>query len=160
MQGLYKIFAKELLATSQRITNSLKDSEDILQEAFLNSYHKINQLKEDKNYGAWIKKIVINASLQWVKKRQHFENLDVIEFADDKLDEDNNLYSHVSFDILKQAIQNLPNGSREIFSLHLIEGYKHREIAEELKISVSTSKSQYRYALKVLREKLAPKVYE
>ena len=63
-------------------------------------------------------------------------------------------YEEISFEKIKKAIQDLPDGSREIFSLYLLEGYKHREIAEVLNVSESTSKSQYRYALKLLRNKL------
>ena len=61
----------------------------------------------------------------------------------------------IPFDKIKSAIERLPEGCRQIFTLYLMEGYKHQEIAEVLGISVSTSKSQYRYALQLLKEKLS-----
>jgi len=158
LQGLYKIYAKEMMSSSLRITNSIKDSEDILQDSFVDSFNKIKQLKENKSYGAWLKRIVINASLKWVKQKRSFENLNTMEIVESS--EDDCSYQDVPFETIQKAIQNLPDGCREIFTLYLLEGYKHKEIADELGISTSTSKSQYRYALKLLKEKLAPKVYE
>jgi len=152
MRTLYEAFAKEMLAASQRITNSKADSEDILQEAFLNSFDKIGQLKDENHYGPWLKRIVVNKSLTAIKKRITFYEVEEIEpFV---VEDTNPWYEGISFEKIKSAIQDLPDGSREIFSLYLLEGYKHREIAEALNVSVSTSKSQYRYALKILRNKL------
>ena len=158
LQGLYKMFSKEMMASSLRITNSKSDSEDILQEAFVHSYQKIKQLKEDQKYGSWLKRIVINASLKSVKNRRHFENLSSIDISDEILDEED--YKGFSMKLIRDEIQLLPNGCREIFSLYLIEGYKHKEIAVALGVSISTSKSQYSYALKLLKQALIPKVYE
>ncbi len=159
MRALYDAHSKQMMATSLRITNSLSDSEDILQEAFIQSFQKLSQLKVDAQYGGWLKRIVVTKSLQWIKKRRHFETL--MDQNSEMVEEDNNdMYKKVSFEEIKKAILDLPAGCRVIFSLYLLEGYKHKEIADELDISISNSKSQYRYALKLLREKLSHKVYE
>lgn len=159
MRSLYEAYAKEMMATSQRITNHKADSEDILQEAFITSFQRIDQLKEESKYGGWLKQIVVNQSLNFVKKKRKYSSLDTIEEIAET-DEDSSIaFEGLDFEKLKVAIQNLPDGSREIFSLYLLEGYKHREIAEKMNIAVSTSKSQYRYAIKLLREKLIP-IYE
>lgn len=159
MRALYDTHCKQMMATSLRITNSLSDSEDILQEAFIHSFQKLNQLNVDAQYGGWLKRIVITKSLQWIKKRRKFENL--AEYSNGIVgEEENDMYRKVSFEEIKKAIVDLPEGCRIIFSLFLLEGYKHKEIANELGISVSNSKSQYRYALKLLREKLSHKIYE
>ena len=159
MRALYDSHARQMMAASQRITNSKIDSEDILQESFIQSFQNLTQLKIDEQYGGWLKRIVINKSLQWIKKRPHFVELVEIHNSISE-DEDNDFYKSVSFAEIKKAMLNLPDGCRVIFSLYLLEGYKHKEIAEELNISISNSKSQYRYALKLLREKLSRKVYE
>lgn len=152
MKVLYNEFAREMLSASHRITQNLSDAEDIIQEAFMTSYEKIHQLKEPKNYGAWLKRIVINNSLSLVKKQVHFEEVSAIsETPENSAD---NWYKNIPFDIIKTAINELPNGCRNIFSLYLLENYKHREIADLLNISVSTSKSQYRYALKLMKAAL------
>ena len=151
MQALYQHYSRGMLASSYRITNDLQESEDILQEAFLKSFQKINQLKDGTKYGGWLKRIVVNQSLVHVKKRIHFQEVDVTM---NQAEEEEAWYKGISFDKIEKAIQELPEGCRQIFSLYLLENYKHAEIAEYLQISVSTSKSQYRYALKLLREKL------
>lgn len=158
MRTLYEAFAKEMMATSQRITNHKADAEDILQEAFVISFQKLDQLKDGAKYGGWLKQIVINQSLNFVKRKRNYSSLDQVqEFAEAK--EEESPFQGIDFSKIKEAMHQLPDGCREIFSLHLLEGYKHREIAEVLKISNSTSKSQYRYAIKLLREKLIP-IYE
>ena len=152
MKVLYNEFAKELLTTSYRITKNLADSEDVLQESFMRSFDKINKLKDPKSYGSWLKRIVINNSLQLVKKQIHFEDLTNLDIKEEATEE--NWYQDIPFNKIKQAILQLPNGCRQVFSLYLLENYKHKEIADLLNISVSTSKSQYRYALKLMRATL------
>jgi len=159
LRALYDTHARQMMAASQRITNSKVDSEDILQESFIQSFQKLAQLKVDEKYGGWLKRIVITNSLQWLKKRPHFVEL-VDEVNINYEEKEDDFYKNISFAEIKKTLLNLPNGCRVVFSLYLLEGYKHKEIAEELNISVSNSKSQYRYALKLLREKLRHKVYE
>ncbi|MFK7770574.1 MAG: RNA polymerase sigma factor [Saprospiraceae bacterium] len=153
MQTLYELFNKDMLAVSFRITNDWQESEDVIQEGFLLSFQKIAQLKDGAKYGGWLKQIIVNKSLASLKKRVSFQNLADVEIWDSN-DGDDNWYQEISFAKITVAIQELPNGSRQVFSLFLLENYKHQEIAEMLNISISTSKSQYRYALKLLKEKL------
>jgi len=159
MRSLYEAHFKQMLATSLRITNNQNDAEDILQEAFVQSFQKISQLKSDDKYGAWLKRMVTNMSIKLIKNRITFSE---ISEAQDSYEEDEVAlwYRDITFDKIKTELQNLPIGCRTIFSLYLLEGYKHKEIAEELNISISNSKSQYRYALKLLREKLQQRIYE
>lgn len=159
MQSLYESFSQEMMATSQRITNSRVDSEDILQEAFMTSFRKIGQLKDELGYGGWLKRIVINSSLRQVKSRRNYTDLQTLEL-EESAEQEGRWYEGISFDLIRQAIQELPDGCREIFSLYLLEGYKHREIAEALEVAVSTSKSQYSYALKLIRTKLKACIHE
>ncbi len=155
MKNIYDLLAKEMMASSLRITNSYSDSEDILQEGFMDSFQKIGQLKDDAKYIGWLKRMIINKSIRHVEKRRNFIPVTTIENIPEEIETDN-WYEGVSFSSIKAAIQELPDGCREIFSLYLLEGYKHKEVATMLGISLSTSKSQYRYALSLLREKLIP----
>lgn len=152
MKVLYKEFAREMLSASQRITKNLSDAEDIIQESFMTSFDKIHKLQEPKNYGGWLKRIVINNSLSLIKKQVRFEEVETISDLPEIAEE--NWYENIPFDKIKNAINDLPDGCRNIFSLYLLENYKHREIANLLNISVSTSKSQYRYALKLMKAAL------
>lgn len=152
MKLLYDTYAKEMLSIAYRITNNLADAEDILQESFLASFNKIHQLKESQNYRYWLKRMVVNNSIKQTRGRVFFkeveEDLLMVDY------EEKNWYAGVGFDKINKAIQTLPNGCREVVCLYLLDGYKHREIAELYQVSVSTSKSQYRYGLKLLKEKL------
>lgn len=152
MRMLYECYAKEMLATSFRITNDLQGSEDILQDSFLDAFQKIDQLKDNSKYGSWLKRIVINKSLASIKRRVSYQELPLVV---DLAEEEETGTSGYSISELQNAIQSLPDGCRQIFCLFLLDGYKHREIADSLNIKISTSKSQYRYALKLLREKLS-----
>lgn len=153
MRTLYEVYSKEMVAVSFRITNNLHDTEDIIQESFLKSFQNISQLKDESKYGSWLKQIVINNSLASFKKKVNFRELKEIENIPEE-DQHDHWYQTIPFKKIKTAIQELPEGSRQVFSLFLLENYKHKEIAEMLEISISTSKSQYRYALKLLKKKL------
>lgn len=149
---LYELFAKEMLTVSVQLTNNQEEAKDILQEAFLTSFLKIKQLKEPTYYRAWLKKIVINASLKAVKARTRFEDVELLSNESIPVNEPD--FFDIPIEKIQESIQKLPDGCRQIFTLYLLEEYKHKEIAALLDISVSTSKSQYQYALKLLRQTL------
>lgn len=155
MKAIYDLLAKEMMASSLRITNSYSDSEDILQEGFMDAFQKIGQLKDDTKFVGWLKRMIINKSLRLIEKRRNFVPVVEIEHIPEEIESDN-WYEGVPFSTIQAAIQELPDGCREIFSLYLLEGYQHKEVADLLGIALSTSKSQYRYALRLLREKLIP----
>lgn len=154
MELLYRTYSRSMLTLSYRITNDLQESEDILQESFLQAFSKIRQLREASSFQPWLRRLVVNNSLRSRKKQLYYEEPSLLPNLPD---EDTSLwYESMPPELIKQAIQALPAGCRTVFTLYLMEDYKHREIADTLGISLSTSKSQYRYALKFLREKLAP----
>jgi RNA polymerase sigma-70 factor (ECF subfamily) len=148
MKLLYEKAAKPMYNLSYRITNSVEDSKDVVQEAFITSFNQLQKLSEPDKYFGWLKRIVVNSSIKVVKSRVYYKELDNLPIVDVVLESS---YDQFSAEILKKAIQELPDGCREILTLYLLEDYKHREIAELLDIKVSTSKSQYQYALKLLR---------
>ena len=149
---LYEAYAKEMLTLSFRITQNLEEAEDIIQEAFLTSFQRLKQLKKPEHYYGWLKKIVINNSLKANQKKRTTASVDSLASLSEEKDQA--WYKDISFEQIKRAINQLPDGCREVFTLYLLEDYKHREIAEILNISVSTSKSQYQYALKLLKREL------
>ena len=152
MKLLYQQFGQAMLNVSLRITQNRADSEDILQESFLTSFQQISKLNDSKLYGSWLKRIVVNNSIQATKKKRHFEDINNVEDWSERVE--THWYRDIPFHKIKVAIDQLPNGCREVLCLFLLEDYKHKEIAELLNIAISTSKSQYRYALKLLKEKL------
>ena len=142
---IYKLYYKAMYNTSLRIVNDTMEAEDIMQESFLSAFEKIDSYSGIVSFGAWLKKIVINRSLDALGKRKAiFEDIEShIGIRDDSPD---NSLSEEEIDVriseLKDAINELPDGYRIILSLYLLEGYDHDEIAEILKISSSTSRSQ------------------
>lgn len=142
---IYKLYYKAMYNTSLRIVNDTMEAEDIMQEAFLSAFEKIDTYSGMVSFGAWLKKIVINRSLDVLgKKKAVFEDIGFhVGILDDSIEESNrNEEIDVRVEEVKEAINRLPDGYRIILSLYLLEGYDHDEIAEILKISSSTSRSQ------------------
>ena len=142
---IYSLYYKAMYNTSLRIVKDPQEAEDIMQESFLSAFRKIETYQGKVSFGAWLKRIVINNSLDVIKKRRMlFEELDEdytqLAIQEDELDEK---LLEQQMDMIREAIQKLPDGYRVILSLHLMEGYDHEEIAEILNISSSTSRSQF-----------------
>ena len=140
---------------SLRIVNDEMEAEDIMQESFLRAFKNIETYKGEVSFGAWLKKIVVNRSLDYLKKRKvKFEEISqkTNEIADYQME-----FKEVDLHTIKKAIQNLPDGYRVVLSLYLIEGYDHEEISQILGISNSNSRTQYLRAKNKLRELLKDK---
>jgi RNA polymerase sigma factor (sigma-70 family) len=158
---LYELYARAMYNLCLRMLKNQPDAEDVLQNAFIDVFGKLHSFRFESSVGAWIKRIVVNNCINFLKKRR-FEILELNEAI--TADEGSEKWKEhagagndqPAYDIkaIQKAIFNLPQGYRIIFSLYLLEGYDHEEIAEILDISISTSKSQYSRAKKKLRELL------
>jgi RNA polymerase sigma-70 factor (ECF subfamily) len=154
---IYKLYYKAMFNTSLRIVSDTMEAEDIMQEAFLSAFEKIETYSGTVSFGAWLKKIVINRSLDAVnRKKAIFEDIDTHFDLQEKQNENdegmNNLQEKMKE--VKSAINKLPDGYRIILSLYLLEGYDHDEIGEILNISSSTSRSQLSRAKQKLLNEL------
>ncbi len=155
---LYKLYAKAMYNVGYRITGSEADAEDVLQEAFISAFKSLQSYRGEASFGSWIKKIVINKAINHVKKRK-WEVMPEGEVFDVAADEPEQEYlPELSVEKVRHAIQQLPDGYRSVLSLYLMEGYDHQEIAEIMKITESTSKSQLNRAKNRLRELLLKKI--
>lgn len=147
---LYKLYAHSLYNSIVRIVPNTMDAEDVLQETFIKAFEKISQLEDTAAVGGWLKKIAVNTALNFIRKRRvYFEEVD-----ENTMDESQEVPGNISMELIHQKIKALPDGCRLVLSLFLLEGYQHREIAEMLSISESTSKTQYRRAKQLLRNDL------
>lgn len=140
-------------------TRILKDqaaAEDALQEAFVSAFRKLHTFEGRSTFGAWLKRIVVNKCISVLQRRKmEFEPLEYAEAevaAPASLPEIHE--GALTSDRIRDAIDELPEGCRVVFSLYMLEGYDHQEIADILGVSVSTSKSQFHRAKKLLQEKL------
>lgn len=154
---LYKLFAKGMYNVCLRMLHNEQDAEDVLQNAFLDIYSKLDTFRFESSIGAWIKRIVINNCINFLKKnRLAFEELGQHHY-DLEGDNEPDTPSSISVDMVKKALMDLPDGYRVVFSLYSLEGYDHQEIADILHITEATSKSQYSRARKRLKEILQEK---
>lgn len=156
---IYKLYYKAMFNTSLRMVNDSAEAEDIMQEAFLSAFKNIKHYKEEVSFGAWLKKIVVNRSLDALKKRkldQEPINERTMTFAEEvKVRDEEDVANEVAE--VKQAIQRLPENQRILINLHLIEGYDHQEISEILEMSNAAVRTGYSRARKKLQELLKEK---
>lgn len=156
---VYQLYSKAMFNICYRITNHLEEAEDILQEAFLKAFRNMEQYRSDATFGAWLKKIVIHQAINHMKKKKltlvDMEQQSIEGISTDTSDN----FSEMKLEInkVRDSILKLPDGYRIVLSLYLLEGYDHKEIADILNISESTSKSQYNRAKKKLRTMLIEK---
>ncbi|MFA8435513.1 MAG: RNA polymerase sigma factor [Marinifilaceae bacterium] len=153
---LYKLYYKAMYNTCLRIVKEQQEAEDIMQEAFLAAFKSMHKYKGEVSFGAWLKRIVVNRSIDYLKKKK----IDLCPI-DEKLyklsNSDHNSDSELHLEQVekvKKAMNQLPDGYRVILNLYLLEGYDHEEISGILGISGSTSRSQYSRAKKKLMELL------
>jgi RNA polymerase sigma-70 factor (ECF subfamily) len=135
-----------------RMTNNREDAEDVLQEAFIECFRNIGSFRFESTFGAWLKTILINKCINYLKKKKVAIILQ--EKLPENIDEDDD--SETIYDSKKifKCIELLPDGYRVILTLYLLEGYDHAEISQILGITESTSKSQYSRAKDKLRKML------
>jgi RNA polymerase sigma factor (sigma-70 family) len=145
--------------TALRITHNEEEAQDVLQEAFISAFENLVSYRGDSAFGAWLKRIVVNKAITMVTKRK-MERLPEDGNWDVKQEEPIDIFESFPFTVerVKNAISALPDGYRNVLSLYLLEGYDHGEIADIMKISESTSKSQLNRSKKKLKELLEGKV--
>jgi RNA polymerase sigma-70 factor (ECF subfamily) len=154
---IYRLYYKAMYNTSLRIVQDPVEAEDIMQESFLSAFQKINTYSGSVSFGAWLKKIVVNRSLDSLKKKRLFfeEFAEGMTVAGEQEEEEHDVTSEASK--IRDKILQLPDGFRVVLTLYLIEGYDHEEIGKILNISSSTSRSQYTRAKQKLIELLKKK---
>jgi RNA polymerase sigma factor (sigma-70 family) len=151
---LYKLYSRSMYNVSYRITGRQEDAEDAIQESFISAFRNLGNYRADATFGAWLKRIVVNKSINVLKKRKHELIPDDEEWDLPEEEKEEDYKDELTIDRVKKAIEELPDGYRSVLSLYLLEGYDHQEIAGILGITESTSKSQLNRAKGKLREKL------
>ncbi len=154
---LYNAYAKAMYNICFRMMNNADEAKDMLQEGFIEAFHRLESFRYESTFGAWLKRIVVNKCINALEKRKiewaDEEINDSIDanYDDETIDEE---YLKLSVERVKRAMGLLPEGARVIFSLYLLEGYDHNEISEILSISESTSKTQFMRARQMVKEML------
>ena len=149
---LYKRYDRILFAICLRYSPNYAEAEDNLQDSFLTIFKKIEQYNAKGSFEGWMKRIAVNTVLQKYRKQRSFEIVDEGQIQDE---EDVEVETdEIPLDFLLKIVQELPDRYRLVFSMYVMDGYQHKEIAEMLGISDGTSKSNLARARMILQKKI------
>lgn len=154
---LYERYCDGMFAVVMRFLRNSDDAEDVLQESFIKAFQKMEQFNGEVTFGAWLKRIVVNSCIDFLKARRH----EYIPLEENTMhlveDDDWEIESVVTIDEVRQEILELSEKYRFVVLLFLIEGYDHAEISEILKIPEATCRTQLMRGKAILKEKLLKK---
>ncbi len=156
---LYRQYCQGMYAVAVRFVKDPDDAEDVLQESFIKAFQRIDQFKGEVTFGAWLKKIVVNRSIDFLKSKHQKTvelNESYLQVADDN---DWTVEDSVGIAKVKNAIEELPEKYRYVVQLFLVEGYDHSEIAQILGISDTASRTRLLRGKAQLKETLKDKAY-
>lgn len=150
-EQLYRLFASKLFTVCLKYSRNYAEAQDNLQDGFLLIFKKIEQYNFKGSFEGWAKRIMVNQSLQQYRGISYLElnNDNVPDEVAIEIDEDT-----ITIEYLMKIIQELPDRYRLVFSLYVLDGYSHKEIAELLEINEGTSKSNLSRARQILKEKI------
>lgn len=150
---IYKLYYKAMFNTSYRIVGNKSDAEDIMQDSFIDAFQKIDQYGEDGSFGGWLKRIVVNNSLDHLHKHKNEtvlnDHMEVVESENESDD-----INKIRLVDIKEALKKIKEEYRVIISLYLFDGYDHEEISEILNISYNLSRTRYSRARKKLKDEI------
>jgi RNA polymerase sigma-70 factor (ECF subfamily) len=143
-EEMYQQQAPRIYSLACRIAGSAEDGEDLLQEIFLQAYRKLGSFKGESSVGTWLYRLALNHCLDYVRSRQArmkkvTDSYDVEDSGYEPVARRDTPIARIDLD---RAVERLPDGCREAFVLHDVEGFDHKEVAEMLGIAEGTSKSQ------------------
>ncbi len=151
---LYQTTSSKMLGICMRYAKDQFEAEDMMQTAFVKIFKKLHDYRGEGSFEGWMRKIMVNTSIEFYRK-----NLRTLNVVD--IDETHEKEASTSFDMsslnvkdLMRLIQNLSSGYRMVFNMYAIEGYSHKEIADQLGITEGASKSQLSRARAILREQV------
>ena len=156
-QLLYDRYAPKMFGVCKRYLRTREDAEDILIEGFYKVFCHLKNFKGKGSFEGWIRRIMVNECLMQLRKKHNFKMS--IEVSNLELKTDVNAQDRLQEQDIMALLSTLPTGYRTIFNLYVIEGYKHREIAELLGISINTSKSQLILAKEKMRKLIKENQY-
>lgn len=156
---LYKQYCDGMFCVAMRFLKNPDDAEDVLQESFIKAFQRIDQFKGEVTFGAWLKRIVVNRSIDFLKsKHQKTEELNegYLHLAED---EDWTVEDGITIEEVKTAIEELPDKYKYVVKLFLLEGYDHNEISQILEISDTASRTRLLRGKARLKETLKDRAY-
>ena len=141
---LYNQYCDGMYVVAKRFLKDTHDAEDVVQEAFIKAFTKLHQYKAEVTFGAWLKRIVVNKSIDFLKSKKQLVELEEVHLK--VIDTESNdkwlVDDAITLNDVKSAIDKLPEKYQYVVMLYLIEGYDHQEISEILNISEVASRTQ------------------
>jgi RNA polymerase sigma-70 factor (ECF subfamily) len=157
---LYRKYCDGMFNVAMRFVKNSDDAEDVLQESFIKAFQKLHQFKGDVTFGAWLKRIVINKSIDFLKaKKDKIVPLDERYMQVVQEDDNWNVPSVISLEQVRNAIDDLQDKYKYVVLMYLVEGYDHQEISEVLNISESACRTRLLRGKGYLKELLKEKNY-
>ena len=152
-ESLYKALSSRMMAVCMRYAKDSYEAEDMLQMGFVKVFTKVPEFRSEGSFEGWIRRIMVNTAIETYRKTMR--SLTVVDI-DEVYDQPQSTFdmSQLETQDLMKLVQQLSAGYRMVFNMYVIEGYSHREIAENLGISEGASKSQLSRARAILKEKL------
>ncbi len=147
---LYKNYSSLVFGICLRYTKDRPEAEDLMQECFIKILYKINDYEFKGSFEGWLRRLTVNSAINFLKSKKSFLSEDVGEYEIQDENFRSDVISDMSAREIIEIINQLPVGYRTVFNLHVIEGYKHTEIAELLEISDITCRTQYKKAREAL----------
>src|SRR6188768_4191568 len=151
-RALYDGYCRKMMVVCLRYSKSTDEAEDILQEGFVKVFQGIKNFRGESKLETWITRIMVNTALNAKRKKLYL--FPMVDIEETNLPEEEMSISGIHFTQLLEMIQALPQGCQIVFNLFAIEGFSHKEIAEQLGISEGTSKSQFSRAKSLLQQRL------
>ncbi|MCR6638197.1 MAG: sigma-70 family RNA polymerase sigma factor [Sporocytophaga sp.] len=150
-EALFKLYSKKLMTVCLRYSSCREDAEDLFQESMIKIFQSLHSFEEKGSVEGWMRRIVTNNAIKEFRKRKYLSSLSEPESFNLPVFADDDVIEKMSGEELMNVIHKLPEGSRMVFNLFVIEGYSHKEISEMMHISEGTSKSQFFNAKKILK---------
>lgn len=157
---LYKIYSTLVYGICIRYTKDTNEAKDLMQECFIKILNKIGAYEFRGSFEGWIRKLTVNTAINYIKMQKTFLSDDIMEYEISDDNYDSNIISEMSAKDILDIINVLPSGYKTVFNLHVVEGYKHVEIAEMLGISENTCRTQFKKARASLMKLILERNYE
>tara|TARA_R110000751_G_scaffold80108_1_gene161546 strand:- start:255 stop:845 length:591 start_codon:yes stop_codon:yes gene_type:complete len=151
-ERLYKKHAPKMLSVCRQYIKDVHFAEDVMVQGFLKMFNKLDTFKFEGSFEGWLRRIMIRESISYLRKQQFVVYDD--EVYEKNQSEEISQSTDLDTEHIQQLIDKLPQGYKMVFVLYTVDGYKHKEIAEMLSITESTSKTQLLKARKLLQDQL------
>lgn len=156
-KAIYDLLSGKMYAVCLRYMGDRESAEDILQDGFVTLFSKIDSFSGDGSFEGWARKIFVNTALMSLRKKDALKNSEDVDAAWNITTDEPTAIQKIGYQDLMKMISALPPGFRTVFNMYVIEGYSHKEIAEALGISETTSRSQLQRARALLQSKIKDK---